>query len=453
MSSYHAWNIGTWNVGTFPGLSVWLPIRMNMEARVLYREAVAGVTTFLTMAYVIFLNPAILSGAGSGIPFSGALTATVLISGLATILMGVYARLPYALAPGMGLNAFVAYTLIAGREIPWQVALGLVFWTGVAFLALSVTPVRALMIEATPPRLRGAAAAGIGVLLTFLGLKNAGLVAADPATLVRLGDIGMSTVLAMSGLAVICVMWDRYRPVAFLVSILAITGAAWLMGLARLPDRLLSRPDFSNAFLQLRPLEALQSSLIPAAITLLFTDLFDSLASFVGVAQAAGLVDREGNPLRLKKALIVDSVATIGSGLVGTSPATTYVESVAGISVGGRTGLTSVFAGLCFFPFLFVAPLAEAIPLFATSPVLVVVGLVMFRSNVASLQGALEEALPPFLIIILIPLTFSITAGLLWGFLAHAVLFLLAGRAREVKPTMYVLALLSILLIYVERGF
>ncbi len=187
--------------------------------------------------------------------------------------------------------------------------------------------------------------------------------------------------------------------------------------------------------------------------TLLFTDLFDSLASFVGVAQAAGLVDREGNPLRLKKALIVDSVATIGSGLVGTSPATTYVESVAGISVGGRTGLTSVFAGLCFFPFLFVAPLAEAIPLFATSPVLVVVGLVMFRSNVASLQGALEEALPPFLIIILIPLTFSITAGLLWGFLAHAVLFLLAGRAREVKPTMYVLALLSILLIYVERGF
>ena len=393
-----------------------------MEGRVLYREAVAGVTTFLTMAYVIFLNPAILSGAGSGIPFSGALTATVLISGLATILMGVYARLPYALAPGMGLNAFVAYTLIAGREIPWQVALGLVFWTGVAFLALSVTPVRALMIEAIPPLLRGAAAAGIGVLLTFLGLKNAGLVAADPATLVRLGDIGMSTVLAMSGLAVICVMWDRYRPVAFLASILAITGAAWLMGLARLPDRL-----------QLRPLEALQIALIPAAITLLFTDLFDSLASFVGVAQAAGLVDREGNPLRLKKALIVDSVATIGSGLVGTSPTTTYVESVAGISVGGRTGLTSVFASLCFFSFLFVAPLAEAIPLFATSPVLVVVGLVMFRSRVASLQGALEEALPPFLIIILIPLTFSITAGLLWGFLAHAVLFLLAGRAREVQ--------------------
>ena len=312
-----------------------------MEARGLYREAVAGVTTFLTMAYVIFLNPAILSGAGSGIPFSGALTATVLISGLATILMGVYARLPYALAPGMGLNAFVAYTLIAGREIPWQVALGLVFWTGVAFLALSVTPVRALMIEAIPPRLRGAAAAGIGVLLTFLGLKNAGLVAADPATLVRLGDIGMSTVLAMSGLAVICVMWDRYRPVAFLASILAITGAAWLMGLARLPDRL-----------QLRPLEALQIALIPAAITLLFTDLFDSLASFVGVAQAAGLVDREGNPLRLKKALIVDAVATIGSGLVGTSPTTTYVESVAGISVGGRTGLTSVFASLCFFSFL-----------------------------------------------------------------------------------------------------
>ncbi len=423
-----------------------------MEARVLYREAVAGVTTFLTMAYVIFVNPAILSADGSGIPFSGALTATVLISGLATILMGVYARLPYALAPGMGLNAFVAYTLIADREIPWQVALGLVFWTGVAFLALSITPVRALMIEAIPPHLREATAAGIGLLLTFLGLKNAGLVAADPSTLVRLGDIGMSTVLAMSGLAMISVMWNRYRPVAFLASILAISGAAWLLGLVALPDRLLSPPDFSTAFLEVRPLEALQIALIPAAIALLFTDLFDSLASFVGVAQAAGLVDEEGNPLRLKKALIVDSVATIASGLVGTSPATTYVESVAGISVGGRTGLTSVVAGLCFFPFLFVAPLAEAIPVFATAPVLVMVGLVMFRSGVTSARGALEEALPPFLIIILIPLTFSITAGLLWGFVAHAVLFLLAGRAREVKPTMYVLALLSILLIYVESG-
>ena len=208
---------------------------MNVEARVLYREAVAGVTTFLTMAYVIFVNPAILSADGSGIPFSGALTATVLISGLATILMGVYARLPYALAPGMGLNAFVAYTLIADREIPWQVALGLVFWTGVAFLALSITPVRALMIEAIPPHLREATAAGIGLLLTFLGLKNAGLVAADPSTLVRLGDIGMSTVLAMSGLAMISVMWNRYRPVAFLASILAVSGAAWLLGLVALP--------------------------------------------------------------------------------------------------------------------------------------------------------------------------------------------------------------------------
>ena len=423
-----------------------------MEARVLYREAVAGVTTFLTMAYVIFVNPAILSGDGSGIPFSGALTATVLISGLATILMGVYARLPYALAPGMGLNAFVAYTLIADREIPWQVALGLVFWTGIAFLALSITPVRALMIEAIPPHLREATAAGIGLLLTFLGLKNAGLVAADPSTLVRLGDMGMSTVLAMSGLAMISVMWNRYRPVAFLASILAISGAAWLLGLVALPDRLLSPPDFSTAFLEVRPLEALQIALIPAAIALLFTDLFDSLASFVGVAQAAGLVDEEGNPLRLKKALIVDSVATIASGLVGTSPATTYVESVAGISVGGRTGLTSVVAGLCFFPFLFVAPLAEAIPVFATAPVLVMVGLVMFRSGVTSMRGPLEEALPTFLIIILIPLTFSITAGLLWGFVAHAVLFLLAGRGREVKPTMYALALLSILLIYVESG-
>ena len=410
-------------------------------------------TTFLTMAYVIFVNPAILSMDGSGIPFPGALTATVLVSGLSTILMGLYARLPYAVAPGMGINAFVAYTLMAGREIPWQVVLGLVFWTGLAFLALSITPVRALMIESIPSHLRGATAAGIGLLLTFLGLKNAGLVAADPSTLVKMGDLGMPAVLAMSGLALICVVWDRYRPAAFLVSILAVSAAAWPMGLVALPDRLLSVPDFSTVFLQMRPLEALQISLIPAAVALLFTDLFDSLASFVGVAQAAGLVDKEGNPLRLKRALMVDAVATVGSGVAGTSPATTYVESVAGISVGGRTGLTAVFAGLCFFPFLFIAPLAAAIPLFATAPALVTVGLVMFRSGVPSLTGALEEGLPAFLMIALIPLTFSITTGLLWGFLAHTVLFLLAGRAGEVKPTMYVLALLSMVLIYLESGF
>lgn len=437
-----------------PTLSGRQPINSKMpKGHLIRREVVAGVTTFLTMSYVIFVNPAILAADGSGIPFAGALTATVLVSSLSTILMGVYARLPYALAPGMGINAFVAYTLILGRGIPWQTALGLVFWTGIAFLTLSVTPVRAWIVEAIPHHLRGAAASGIGLLLTFLGLKNAGVIASDPATFVKLAPLGWKAALSMSGLVVICALWKRHRPVAFLAAISSVTLAAWTFGLVAPPDDLFSRPDFSTVFLAFRPLDALQIVLIPAAVALLFTDLFDSLASFVGVAHAADLVDEEGNPLRLQKALITDSVATIGSGLLGTSPATAYVESVAGISAGGRTGLTSVVTGICFLPFLFVAPLAQAVPPFATAPVLILVGLLMFRSGTSFSDQPLEKVMPAFLIITLIPLTFSITTGLLWGFLTHALLFLLAGRGGEVKPTMYVLALLSAGLLILESFY
>jgi AGZA family xanthine/uracil permease-like MFS transporter len=413
-------------------------------------EIAAGVTTFLTTAYIVVVNPAILSD-GTGIPFAGAMTATVLTAFLATLAMGLYANLPYALAPGMGLNAFFTYTLVLGRGVPWQTALGLVFLSGLLFLAASVTPVRMWIARSIPPGLRAAAAAGIGLFLTFIGLKNAGFVAADPVTLVKPGTLGAPAVCALIGGGTAVWLLKRKSPYAFLASIAAATAAGALAGAAPPPKAFVSAPDFS-LFGELDIASAITLSLLPALITLTITDLFDTLSTLLGVAQAADMLDEEGHPVRLKEALIVDAAATTFSGIAGTSPTTTYIESSAGVEVGGRTGRTAVVAALCFLPCLFLAPAAGAVPAFATAPVLVLVGAFMFRSVSLIPKDKIEESVPPFLTVILIPLTFSITQGILWGFLSHAVLFSLVGRRREVHPAMWTLAVISALLLVLENA-
>jgi adenine/guanine/hypoxanthine permease len=413
-------------------------------------ELIAGVTTFFTMAYIVVVNPLILSTEGTGMPFSGVLTATVLICFVMTLLMGVYARLPFAVAPGMGLNAFFAFTIVIGRRVPWPVALGIVFWAGVLFLAVSLTPVRAAVARAIPRHLRGATAAGIGVFLTFIGLKNAGFIAADPVTFVKLGALGHPALLMLLGLAVTVLLLKRKSPFAFLAGIFVVTLVAWAWGKVEAPAAPFSAPDFRSVFLKLDVLGALRLSLLPAIVAVLFTDLFDSISTFIGVSQAAGLLDEEGQPRRLREGLVVDAWATLGAGLAGTSSGTAYIESVAGVNVGGRTGQTSVFTALCFLPCFFVAPLAAMVPLYATAGVLVVVGVFMF-SSVASLDfSRIEDALPAFLTVVLIPLTFSITQGILWGFISHAGLYAIAGRGREVGPVMYALALVSVGLLLLE---
>src|ERR687889_821052 len=399
-------------------------------------ELVAGVTTFFTMAYIVVVNPAILSTQGTGMPFSGVLTATVVLCFLMTLLMGVYARLPFAVAPGMGLNAFFAFTIILGRGVPWPVALGAVFWAGVLFLLISLTPVREGVARAIPRHLRGATAAGIGVFLTFIGLKNAGFIAADPVTFVRLGRLDSPALLMLLGLAVTVLLLKWKSPFAFLAGIFVVTLAAWGAGLVRAPQSLFSLPDFRGVFFKLDVLGALKLSLLPAVVAILFTDLFDSISTFIGVSQAAGMLDEEGQPRRLREGLIVDAWATLGAGLAGTSSGTAYIESVAGINVGGRTGWTSVFTAACFLPCLFVAPLASMVPPYATSAVLIIVGVFMFSSISGLDFSHIEDALPVFLTVILIPLTFSITQGILWGFIAHAGLYCIAGRAREVGRVM-----------------
>ena len=411
--------------------------------RALYADVIGGVTTFFTMAYIVVVNPAILSTPGTGMPFSGALTATVLIASSMTLLMGLYARLPFAVAPGMGLNAFFAFTIVLQNAVPWQTALGMVFWAGVLFLLVSITPLRERIALAIPPALRKAAAAGIGLLLTFIGLRNAGLIVGDPATLVRMGTLDHRAALLLIGILVAAASMRRHNPLAFLTAIFTVTALAWTLGYAKPPAHVLSAPDFSSAFLALDIRGALKPALLPAIVAVFFTDLFDSLSTFIGVASAAGLTDADGRPINLRRGLIVDAVATLASGLAGTSPGTAYVESIAGIRMGGRSGRASVVTALCFVPCFFLAPLASAVPGYATAAVLVLVGVAMFQSISTIDFSSIEDALPAFVTVVLIPLTLSITQGILWGFLLHALLYTVAGRWREVGATLWLLSALS----------
>jgi AGZA family xanthine/uracil permease-like MFS transporter len=404
------------------------------------------------MAYIVVVNPMILSTEGTGLTFSGVLTATVLVCFLMTLLMGLYAKLPFAVAPGMGINAFFTYTIILGRGVPWPAALGIIFWAGVAFLLISITPVRVTIARAIPASLRIATAAGIGIFLTFIGLKNSGLVVADPVTFVRLGMLDITVLLMVMGTALTVWLIQRKSPFAYLAGIFFVTLAAWALGLIKAPEKIFSAPDFKSVFLKLDILSALKLSLLPSIISILFTDLFDSISTFIGVSHAAGMVDEDGYPRNLREGLIVDSWATLGAGLAGTSSGTAYIESVAGIEVGGRTGWTAVFTALCFLPCFFLAPLAGAVPAYATAPVLILVGAFMFRSVGQLSFDRMEDALPAFLTIILIPLTFSITQGILWGFISHTSLYLLAGRRREIHPMMYALAILSVGLLLLEHA-
>ena len=417
------------------------------------REVIAGITTFLTMSYIVVVNPTILSTPGTGMPFSGALTATVLVCFTMTLMMGVYAKLPYGVAPGMGLNAFFAFTLVINGGIPWPVALGIIFWAGVLFLLVSATPLRERVAMAIPHNLRVATAAGIGLLLTFIGLQNSGFVAANPATIVGVGALDHRALLTLAALLVSVWLARRDNPFAYVAGIALVTIVAWVGGYVTPPQSWFSAPDFSSVFFKLDIPGALQLALVPAIVTVMMTDLFDSLSTFIGVAQAANLVDEQGEPKRLRQGLIVDAFATFGAGLFGSSSGTAYVESISGIRTGGRTGLTAIVTAFCFLPCLFIAPVASAVPAYATSAVLILVGVSMFLTITRVDFYRTEIALPAFATLILIPLTFSITQGILWGFILHAVLHTVAGRVTDVGAAAWGLAAVSVVLLVIEHAY
>jgi len=351
----------------------------------------------------------------------------------------------------MGLNAFFTYTVIINGGVPWPVALGIIFWAGVVFLLISATRLRERIAMSFPPHLRAATAAGIGLLLIFIGLQNGGFVAASPATMVGAGPLDHRALFTIAALIVSVWMGRRNNPFAYLAGIAMVSVGAWAGGYVHPPASWFSAPDFSSVFLKLDVWGALKLSLVPAILTVMLTDLFDSLSTFIGVANAAQLVDKDGEPTRLREGLVVDAIATLGAGLFGSSSGTAYIESIAGIRVGARTGVAAVVTALCFLPCLFIAPLAATVPPYATAAVLILVGVSMFQSVTRVPFDRPEIAVPASATLILIPLTFSITQGILWGFILHAVLHGVTGRARAVTPAAWMLAAVSIALLVIQH--
>lgn len=385
-------------------------------------EVLAGITTFLTMSYIIAVNPMILATEGTGMVFSGVLTATVLLAFTMSVLMGVYAKLPVAVAPGMGLNAFVAFGLILGQKIPWQTAMGMIFWAGVFFLIISVTGLRSKIISTFPKSLTLGASCGIGLFLAFIGLKNSGLIVSDPVTFVKMGQITGPTALSAVGLLVSFALMQMKKPYAFIVGILFVTLLSFIFGFNTLPSEVVLAPDFSSVFLKLDLWGSLQFAYVPIILSIVLTDFFDSVSTFLGVAQASQMLDENGRPLRLKQGLIVDAWATLLAGVFGTSSGTAFIESATGIEAGGRTGLTSIVTGLLFLPFLFLAPLVAVIPMYATAPILICVGLLMLK-NVSHIEfDKYENWVPALFTLVMIPMTFSITKGFLLGVIVHSTL-------------------------------
>jgi len=423
-------------------------------------EIRAGITTFLMMAYIIVVNPGILSK--SGMPFSGVLFATVLVCAVSSIAMGLYANLPYGLAPGMGINAFFTFTMVIGMGIPWQTALGAVFVSGIVFVILSLTGVRTEIVRAIPSCLRLGLAAGIGLFLAFIGLESVGFIVTSPATLITFGPMNAVTLLFVTGLVVTSALMLKKVPGALILGIIITSllalivsaagqGAGWLEApLVQAPATLLAWPNL-DVFFRLDIVGALKLGMVMHIFSLLFVDLFDSIASFVGISQVAGLVDEDGTPLDMGKALLVDAGSTTLSGLFGTSSGTVYVESAAGIEEGGRTGLTAVVTGLLFLPFMFLAPLLSFIPEVATAPVLVLVGVFMAQPLMDINWKELEDAIPAFLAVILIPLTYSITQGVIWSFLIYTFIKLLRGKWREVHWMLYIIDGFAILSLCLEQ--
>src|SRR5215218_591074 len=414
------------------------------------REVLGGVTTFLTMAYILAVNPVFLTKAG--IPEQGAVVATALSAAFATFLMAFLANYPIALAPGMGMNAFFAYSICIGAGVPWQTALGMVFWAGIVFLLLTVTGARRVLVGAVPEVIKLAGAVGIGLFIAFIGLQHGGLVRADKNTLVALGDLRSPAVLlTLFGLAVSLILMAAGVSTAIFWGLAATLIAALATGQMAMPSALVSAPDFALPGLQIDILGALRVEYLPLMLVLLFFALFDTLGTLMGLAHQAGLL-RGGELPRIGRALTVDALGMVGGALFGTSPVTAYIESGSGIGVGARTGLASLVTGALLLLSLFLTPLvglishADAAGLTPiTAPALILVGTLMVRAGREIDWADMTEAAPAFFTALLMPLTFNISHGLAAGIVVYTLVKLASRRGREVHWLMYVLAVLFLL--------
>lgn len=419
-------------------------------------EVLAGVTTFLTAMYIIVVNPAIISK--TGMPFNGVLTATILVSAFSTIMMGLYAKNPILVAPGMGLNAFFTFSVVLGMGIKWEVALGSVFWAGIVFLILSIFNVRSFIVKSIPKQIRFAISAGIGLFIALIGLTNAKFIIGNPETLLHIGKIDAVTVTFIIGLLFTSLLIVKKIKGALIIGIIFTTilsipigrfygdASTINFGVPTLVTwkGIFASPDFSLIF-KMDLLGSLKFAIWPVTFAFLFTDMFDSLSTFVGVAEAANLITPDGEPRNIKESLIVDAFATTIAGIVGSSAGTAYIESATGIEEGGRTGLTAVVAGILFLPFMFISPLLSVVPAIATSPALVIVGIFMMKPILKINWSNFDDAVPAFLSLILIPFTYSITQGIIWGFISWSFIKILIGKNQEVSITLLIIDIFAIL--------
>jgi AGZA family xanthine/uracil permease-like MFS transporter len=407
------------------------------------RELLAGLTTFMTMAYVVVVNPRILSDAG--MPVDGVLFATCISAAIATLIMGLWANYPIALAPGMSLNAYFTYSIVIGRGVPWQTALGVVFLSGCLFLLLTLTKAREQIINGIPDCLKHGTAAGIGLFIAFIGLRNAKIIVANTSTFVAFGRIGDRQVwLAALGLIFIAVLMARKVNSALLIGILAITFAGIPLGLAHWPAHFFSLPHPGGTFLKLDLRAATSIGLGELMFVFFFVDLFDNVGTLVGVCEEGGFM-RDGKLPRASRALLADAFGTISGALVGTSTVTSYIESAAGVAAGGRTGLGNLVIAALFLLAMFCAPVIAAIPVYATAPALILVGALMCGAVARVRWNDFSEAFPAFLTLVATPLTFSIATGLSLGMLSFTFIKLGTGKYKEISPLIWVLSVLFLI--------
>lgn len=407
------------------------------------RELLAGLTTFMTMAYVVVVNPRILSEAG--MPVDGVLFATCISAALATLIMGLWANYPIALAPGMSLNAYFTYSIVIGRGVPWQTALGVVFLSGFLFLILTLTNIREQIVNGIPDCLKHGTAAGIGLFIAFVGFRNANIIVANPSTFVGIGKVSdPQVILAALGILLIAILMARRVGSAILIGIIVITVIGIPLGVSHWPTHIFSWPHPSGTLFKLDLRSAAKLGLGELIFVFFFVDLFDNVGTLVGVCEEGGFL-RDGKLPRASRALLADAIGTIVGALCGTSTVTSYVESAAGVAAGARTGLGNIVIAGLFAVAMFCAPLVSSIPSYATAPALILVGALMCGSVARVKWDDFTDAVPAFLTLIATPLTFSIATGLSLGLLSFTFLKLFTGRRGEISPLIWVLSVLFLL--------
>ena len=414
-------------------------------------EIIAGITTFMTMVYILAVNPSILSAAG--MDKDAVFTATALSAVIATLVMALVAKLPFALAPGMGLNAFFAFTVVLGMGYSWEFALTAVFLEGIVFILLTAFNIRELIVNSIPLNLKHAVSVGIGLFIAFIGLKGTGLITDNPATLVQLGDMKNPAVyVGLIGVIIIGVLLTKKIKGAILIGILVSTILGLFVGVTVIPENFTFvslPPSIEPIFFKFDFSQVFTLDMLLVLFTFLFVDMFDTVGTLVGVSSKSGMLDKDGNVPRVKQALFADSIGTFVGAILGTSTVTTYVESAAGVAEGGKTGMTALTVAGMFALALFFAPVFMIIPAAATAPALIIVGLFMISPIMKIDLTDFTEAIPAFFTIIMMPLTYSISEGIVFGMLSFVLLKVLTGRFKEVKPIMYIIAVLFIIKFYI----